>query len=262
MALATCNQPSNAQIYAICSEAGGGKTSLADTFPKAYFLNIEGATNTKSIRHWTKPPSTGKEITDAIRDFATEKHDYKHLVFDSVTQIERIYQSDIVATENGKPFVECCGGYGKSYEMLHQRMREFAEVCRRLRDEKGYNVVWIFHATAREMELPGSPAFQRWVPSLWYGKDGTKDNNLIFQSLADNWFHIRLDYETLSDGSDSGSKVEGDIIRRKVGVQAPLSRRVGTQPTTTYFAKNRLDLQGEVPFVFNQTPSFLRKDEK
>lgn len=260
MALRTSNTVQETFISAICGESGTGKTSLADRFSSPYILNIEGGNNTKSPRHWTRSPSTMKEVNDAITDFVNEKHAFKTLVFDSVTQIERLRIADIVAKE-GKNFVECCGGFGKAYEVLHQQMREFATVCQRIRDEKGFNVVWIFHAISKSIELPGMPAFERWKPALWQHKDGGLNNNLIFESLADNWFHLRLDYETLSDGSDTGSSVDGDIIRRKVGVQAPLTRKIGTQPTTTYFAKNRLELNGELPFTLDKPLALFNKEK-
>lgn len=251
MALRQTNTVQEKFITSICGESGTGKTSLADQFPKPYFLNVEGGNNTKGPRHWTRVPQTMSEVMDAIKDFVTEKHEFQTLVIDSVTQIERLRMSDIT-TKEGKPFVECCGGYGKAYELVHQQMKEFANTCQRLRDEKNFNVVWIFHAVAKHIELPGMPAFDRWKPSLWSHKDGNPNNNLVFETLSDNWFHLRLDYETLSDGADSGTSVDGDIVRRKVGVQSPLTRKIGTQPTTTYFAKNRIKLNGELPFVLDK----------
>lgn len=251
MALRTVNVVPTAFISAICGESGAGKTSLADHFDSPYFLNIEGGNNTKGIRHWTKAPLTYQEILDALKDFTSEKHEYKTIIFDTITQVERIIMSDIAASEK-KPFVECCGGFGKAYEVLHQRLKEFSVLCQRLKDERGFNVVWIFHAISKPMELPGMPSFERWMSSLWVKNDEKINNNLIFQTLADNWFHVRLNYETCSDGSDSGEKIDGDIIRRKVGVQVPLNRVIGTQPTTTYFAKNRQGLNGEFPFVLDK----------
>ena len=251
MALRTTNEPSQGEITAICAESGAGKTSLADRFPNPYFLNIEGSNNTKSMRHWVKVPTTMKEIYDAMNDFYKETHEYKTLVFDSITQIERILMSDIVEAEK-KPFPECAGGFGKAYELVHQRLKEFVGACQRLKEARGVNIVWIFHAIGEEMELPGMPVFQRWMPSLWVKKDGHTNNNLIFMSLSDNWYHLRLNYELSSDASDAGNKVEGDIIRRKVATESPTTRMIGTQPTTSYFAKNRQGVNGEFLFALDK----------
>lgn len=255
MALATKNTTQTAWIYAICAESGAGKTTMADKFLAPYHLNIEGNQNTKHLRHFSSAPTTYKEVLSGMTDFAKEKHEHKTLIIDSVSQLERLFMSDISAAEGGKSFVECCGGYGKAYELLHQRHKEFMSLCAKIRDEYHFNVVLLFHSTAREMELPGMPSFQRWMPTLW--KNDKLDNNLIYQSMSDNWFHLRMDYDLVNDGADEGSKIGADQVRRKVGITSAAARKIGVQATTTYFAKNRLGLNGEFPFNLEQPLLFL-----
>ena len=90
----------------IYGKAGAGKTYAALDFPKAYYIDSEGgATLPKYTEKLTKSGGAyfGVEqgslsfdsVLDEIRALATEQHDYKTLIIDSVS---KIYNTEIAKT--------------------------------------------------------------------------------------------------------------------------------------------------------------------
>jgi hypothetical protein len=154
-------------------EAGLGKTSLAATFPKPIFIRAEDGL--QSVPSETRPDAfpliqNTESLWEQLTALRKEDHEYKTVVIDSVTALERLFTQSIVDGDNKRPasINQALGGYGAGMAAvagLHQRLRK---ACGFLNDRKGMNVVFIAHADLETVELPDADAFNRY--SLRLGK--------------------------------------------------------------------------------------------
>ena len=157
----------NPLICTICGEAGRGKTSLAATFPKPVFIRTEDGLD--SIPEKDRPPafplvSTVDDLWDQLKELYHEEHDFKTLVIDSVTTLERLFIAHIMENDakHPKSIRQALGGYGNGIDALlamHQRVRKAAGV---LAEEKGMNIVFVAHADTELVEPPDQEPYSRY----------------------------------------------------------------------------------------------------
>jgi len=147
-------------IATLFSEGGMGKTTLAAMFPKPVFIRAEDGTASldghPDAMLFPVAKSTA-DIFDAIEALATQEHDRKTLVIDSVTQFEKLAVREIIDSEPNpkcKNMAAAHGGYGKAFGLLDKRHQDLREACDYLVTDCGMNVVFIAHATTEELELP------------------------------------------------------------------------------------------------------------
>lgn len=150
----------------VLGDAGLGKTSLAATFPKPVFIRAEDGL--QAIPHDQRPDalplvSTVDALWGQLSAFIGEEHDYKTVVIDSVTALERMFGRHVIESDPKKPksLAQAHGGYGKGYDavsLLHQRVRAAAGLL----IDKGINVVFIAHADTENIELPDQDSYTRY----------------------------------------------------------------------------------------------------
>lgn len=160
-------------IITILGEAGTGKTSLGATFPKPIFIRIEDGL--QAIPADNRPdafPEVGDDVEllfKQINALVQNEHDYKTVVFDSVTKLDRIFEKYIIDNDPKKPksINQAMGGYGAGMSAvanLHGRIRKASGML----NAKGMCVIFIAHADTETIELPDSDPYMRY--SLRLGK--------------------------------------------------------------------------------------------
>jgi len=96
----TAGRPMVATLF---SEGGMGKTTLAAMFPRPVFIRTEDGTASldghPDAMLFPVAKSTD-DIFDAIEALATQDHDRKTLVIDSVTQFEKMVTREIIDAES------------------------------------------------------------------------------------------------------------------------------------------------------------------
>ena len=89
-------------ILTLFGEGGMGKTTLAAMFPKPVFIRTEdGTASLQGNDDVAMFPlaSSSADVLDAIESLATQDHEFKTLVLDSVTQLATIIEHEIVAAD-------------------------------------------------------------------------------------------------------------------------------------------------------------------
>lgn len=153
-------------MVTICGDSGMGKTSLGATFPKPIFIRAEDGL--QAIPRNARPDAFPvlqdvAMLWDQLKALIHETHDYKTLVIDSVTALERMFVQDVLAQDpKAKSINQALGGYGagvSAVATMHQRVRKAAGL---LNTKRGMHVVFIAHADVETMRLPDSDDYMRY----------------------------------------------------------------------------------------------------
>ena len=151
-------------ICTIFGDPGLGKTSLAATFPNPIFILAEDGLKSVSPRPHSFPLLKDvNEIFECLKYLRKEKHDYKTLVIDSISQLDQLFMAYILASDsNAKSFASSHGGYGAPFQMLsglHGRVRKYVGV---LANELGMNTVFISHVEVENISPPDGEPYSKY----------------------------------------------------------------------------------------------------
>lgn len=243
--LSSISKPADrSSIITICGDSGLGKTSLAATFPNPIFIRAEDGL--QAIPADQRPdafPLISKEsqLWDQIMALLQEKHDYKTLVIDSVTALERLFIHHVIDSDpkHPKSINQALGGYGAGLQAvanMHQRVRK---ACGLLNERKGMHVVFVAHADTETIELPDQDPYTRY--SLRLGKKSVAP----YVDDSDVVGFIKLETFTTGDGQrkkaiSDGTRVlvcyatAANISKNRYGITADLPVIQGSNPLTDY----------------------------
>lgn len=252
MALNRTKSETPPEIIIISGSNGAGKTRLADCMPAPYFINVENTgALTNGVQHFPTNCPSLEAFKTAIDEFATETHDFKTLVIDSINALETLVIQDIRRRNGGETnLAKCDGGFNGGYNSLYSIMNGIALRLCEVREKLKCYVVIIIHSRPRDVELPGMSVFQQWQPNLTI----TKQYDLadIFKRESDMWLHVWSKYNVVDDANDDAK------IRRQLAIGGAVKRMIGVEQTPTFYAKNRHGWTGSIDFEQNAA-SFIRK---
>jgi hypothetical protein len=239
--LSTVAKPQDRPIFmTICGDSGMGKTSLAATFPKP--IVIRGEDGLQAIPDGQRPDTfpllqSVDQLWEQLTALLQEEHDYKTLVVDSVTALERLFIQHVMDSDPKKPksIAQAMGGYGaglSAVASMHQRVRR---ACGFLNERRGMHVVFVAHADTETIELPDSDPYTRY--SLRLGKKSMAP----YVDDSDIVGFLRLETFTTGDGERKKAISDGtreiityataaSVSKNRFGVTAPLKVNIGENP--------------------------------
>ena len=243
--LSTITKPADRSVIAtITGDAGTGKTSLAATFPKPVFIRVEDglqaipeATRPDALPVVTKVEQLWEQLTALIK----EKHDYKTVVIDSVTQLETLFSEYVIETDPKKPksLAQANGGYGAGFgavSAMHGRVRKAAKA---LNEMRGLNVVFIAHSDVTTIELPDEDPYSRYELRLH------KKSVPHYVDNVDLVAYLKLETFTTGDGDrkkamSTGNRVAicytaaAQVTKNRFGISEPIDVELGKNPFVNY----------------------------
>lgn len=227
-------------IATILGDAGVGKTSLACTFPNPIVIRAEDGLQAIPADH--RPDAfplvqSADELWAQLGGLINEEHEYKTLIIDSVTALERLFIQHVIDSDPKKPrsINQALGGYGaglSAVATMHQRVRK---ACGMLNERKGMHIVFIAHADTETIELPDSDPYTRY--SLRLGKKSqapyTDDSDVVG--------FLRLKMFTTGDGDRKKAVSDG-------------SRVMDCEASASSVSKNRFGLTESLPVAQGENP--------
>lgn len=154
-------------IATLFGEGGMGKTTLAAMFPKPVFIRTEdGTASLQGNEEVSLFPlaMSSQDVLDSIEALATQEHDFKTLVIDSITQLATLIEHEIVESDpKAKSINQAGGGYGAGYSSAAEKHRQIREWAGSLAYEKGMNIVFIGHADTETLDLPDYDPYARYT---------------------------------------------------------------------------------------------------
>ena len=240
--LKTLSKPSGQRpiICTLFGEGGMGKTTLSSMFPSPVFIRTEDGkaslAGNDNVSLFPLATST-QDVLDAIEALATQKHDHKTLVIDSITQLATMVEAEIVAADpKAKSINQAGGGYGAGYSTAAEKHRQIRDWAGSLAYEKGMNVIFIGHADTEMLDLPDMDAFARYTVRMHKKSLPHYTDNVDLVGL------IRL--KTFVRGGDGDKK-------RAISTG---EREIICHPQASSVTKNRFNVSEPLAFTFDRNP--------
>lgn len=239
--LSKISKPESRPVMAtILGDAGTGKTTLAATWPKPIFIRAEDGMKSLGDNAPDCFPVIKKtdELWEQLAALISENHEYKTVVIDSVTSLERLFTQHVIDSDPKKPqsINQAMGGWGAGMSQvatMHQRVRKAATIL----GEAGIGVVFIAHADLEEIDLPDQEPYSRY--NLRLGKKSMAhyidDVDLVAQVKLMTFVQGETS-KAISDGSRviCCHAVASSVCKNRFGITQQLDFKPGINPFSEY----------------------------
>lgn len=223
-------------IIVLHGDAGVGKTTFAAQAQDAIFIIAEDGLGLLPVAHFPKP-ETAAEIDAQLKELISLDHNYKWLVIDSITALEKKVWSDICATDKVKSIEEVGGGFGKGYTRTLEWMDTFIRNLQKLRDRKGMGIILIAHTKIQTISPPDKASYDQYVINI------NKKIGEYIHTQADVVAYCEL--EQLIKQEDQG-------FGRQQGTAVETGKRIlHCYSSKKYTSKNRYGIQAPLDMDLN-----------
>jgi DNA polymerase III delta prime subunit len=230
----TDRKPPRCIIY---GPPGVGKTTLAASAPGAIFIRTEEGTEGMEA-NCLPMCEKWEDCLAQLTALATEDHQFKTLVIDTLDGIERVIWK-ATAKANNKENIEDIP-YGKGMILCLDLWLKLVAGLTYLRNHRGMRVVLLAHSTVRKVISPDAADYDRWQPRLHDRALG------LLVEWADLIAFARM--ETLTKTTDSG-RVQGVATGRRI---------LCVQDAAQYLAKNRYGLTENINLTWAELARSLK----
>lgn len=195
-------------IMTFMGSGGVGKTTLSSCFDDVVYIRIEDGSMSLQGKNVALLPiiKNSKDIFNQIEMLATQEHNFKTLVLDSVTQLNTLIESEILASDpRAKSINQVLGGYGAGHNAVSEIHRKIRDWCGILSEEKNMNIIFIAHMDLETIELPDAEMFMR------YSLRMNKKSIAHYSDNVDIVGHLKL--KTFTTGTSDKKKAISDGTR-------------------------------------------------
>lgn len=210
---------------------GIGKTTFAASAPAPIFICTEDGLGSLQVDHFPLATKPG-DVLDAIAALATEAHEFRTVVLDSVDWLDNLIWQDVEATHDAKDLA-----YGKGAMIVADRWRDVLAGLNHLRNTKGMSVILIAHCQIKRFDSPEVEPYDRYQPKL------QERSNAILREWVDAV--LFANYRTVIKKDDLGfSKTNNRGFSTG-------ERLLFTSEKPAYMAKNRYGLPDSIPMQWD-----------
>jgi len=216
--------PPRILIYTI---PGWGKSTLAASMPDPVFIDIEDGLSGLDIAAFPVPEKY-EQVEEYIRMLITEEHDYKTVVIDTLSSLEKLIFAK-VCRERNKESIEDFG-YAKGYTYAMQHWNKIIDGMDVLR-KKGVAPVLLAHSEVKTINDPIVDAYDKYIIRLH------RHPAAMITQWADNIFFGTHKTTVTKQGEGFNQTAKGIGQGERV---------VFTEERPAFTAKSRMDLPFEI----------------
>lgn len=211
-----------------------GKSSFGSLADSPVFVQAEDGLDNIDANAFPLA-KTFQEIMTNLTELATQPHDFKTVVIDSLDWMEPMIWQQVCQEHNVKTIEEVLKGYGKGYVQALSVWREYIDAINYLREEKRMTVVQIAHTHIKRFENPETDAYDRYEIKLHKSASSLVMEHSDIILFANYFVGIKKEDKAMSK--------EGR--KRAVGSG---ERVLYTEERPSFMAGNRYGLPAEIPF--------------
>jgi hypothetical protein len=223
---------------------GVGKTTFGANAPAPLVVgNEEGLPRGLTSTPHLPAPKTWVEFMDQLHLVATQAHDFKTLVVDTLDWLEPLLWDHVCREAGARSIEEVGGGFGKGYTAALDVWREFLAELNVIRPRM--NIILLGHSIVKTFKNPGGVDYDRYQLKLQDKAAG----------LLKEWARAVLfaQYEDFVD-------LAGNSKARK-GKGYGGARVVFTSRRPAFDAKNRYDLPDRISLDWGEFYAAAHPDE-
>ncbi len=262
--LSQVKKPSpQAPVITIVGFAGSGKSSIAGLFPNPIFVQAENATSVFEtwaedaqpaffpqlpIANAKKNIKTSDVLFEQLRELMTEDHDFKTVVFDTITALNLLFEQEVVEFDDkgASNIGEAAGGYNKGYLVVAGIHAKLRAACEHLR-KRGISVVFLAHTGVVKMK--NRPDGGEYVA---YSLDMPEKSRAIYVSSSDLVGYLKArDFVVGNEENKKGQTTKFGRVTN-TGERVLITSSDGTIGYID--AKNRYNLPDEIEVNKGENP--------
>ncbi len=224
-------------IGVIAGEQGLGKSTLGAMMPKPVMIRAEdGAASISGmdVALFPKANSTA-DVFEAIKELATNDHEFKTLVIDSITAFDALCVKEIQERNATANLAACDGGFGGGFHSVRSMHDQLFNFAARLSSEKQMNVFFIAHTETETINPPDGEEYTRYNIQTTNSK--SVDCSKIYTNNCDLVAFVKLKSFVL----DGKAKSDG-------------SRIITCYPSAAHVSKNRYGITDDLDFELGVNP--------
>lgn len=217
---------------------GIGKSTLASCAPAPVFIDLERGTLQLDVDR-VDNVDTWETLLAAVRALATEPHDFRTLVIDTLDRAEWLCWQHLCARAKVSS-IEAVGKYGRGYIAAYEEFRALARALDDLRARRSMGVILIAHSKIENAPNAAGDEHQRWTLKVHKQIAG------LFYEGFDAILFARL--EVFTTKAENGKvKGYGD------------ARVLETQESPAWLAKNRYRLPVRIPLAWDELAAGINR---
>lgn len=214
-----------------------GKSTFGAMADKPIFIQAEDGLDALNVDAFPLS-DTYNSVMENLTSLATQQHNYKTLVVDSLDHLEPLIWKHLCKEHGVKTIEEVLKGYGKGYVLALDIWREYLAALDYLRDEKNMTIVQIAHAHIKKFESPITDSYDKYeikLHKLAAGLLAEKSDIILFANY----------YVGITKEAESSRQKDDDKRKRAVGSG---ERILYTEERPAFIAGNRYSLPPEIQF--------------
>lgn len=215
---------------------GIGKSTFASEAPNPIFVCAEDGTKELDVARYPEP-RTWDEVTEAVEELRTSKHDYQTFVLDTLDWAEPLVWAKVSKDAKKKDIEDF--DFGKGYTAAIDVWRSFLSRLDALSNEREMHIVLLAHAHIRKFQNPEGNDFDRYEMKLHAKSSG------VIREWCDALLFAKLEILT------------HDVKKRTKGIDSG-ARLVHTNRRAAYDAKNRYSLPDQFPLSWSEFATAMK----
>ncbi len=220
-------QPAKPPRILLYTIPGWGKSTLTASMPNPVFIDIEDGLSGLNAQSFPVPEKY-EQVEEYIRMLINEDHDYKTVVIDTLSSLEKLIFSKVCRDHN-KESIESFG-YAKGYVYAMQYWNKIIDGMDNLRS-KGIAPVLLAHSEVRTINDPIVDSYDKYIIRLH------KHPSAMVTQWADNIFFGTHKTIVTKQGEGFNQTAKGIGQGERV---------IYTEERPAFTAKSRMDLPFEI----------------
>lgn len=225
---------------------GIGKSTFGANAEKPIFIQTEDGLRQLSVPKFPLSKSY-QDVMDSIYSLVTEEHNFKTLVIDSLSKLEKFIWDDVCKEFKVKNIEKADGGYGKGYKHALDRWNDFLDLLDRANTEKNMTILLIAHVGTQEVKDPENLTFDRTAPRV----------HKLAEGAISQWCDcVFFAYKEIVVRETE----EGFSSKRGMALDMGDNRIMRTTSSAAVIAKNRYNLPKFLPLDYQTMMEEINKN--